>query len=363
MWTVAEYLPRDCLQQPVLSDEEDVEIDGQQKLVTYDFYQSWLRPKLRHRHLTTVVRQMEGFGLGTMNDILFCMVPSLSFKDLLPDNTMLKLMPQLCQNLSRVDAARFYRYLLSTPIGPDEKYCYAVIVAVMDFLFVACTPYDANLTPPKELDWELGFIIQTLASPPLSQVLNKLAPVYELQGRRARFLEIFQQYHSRWTQGKDHVQVYSNPSLEIAADFLETKLGFSEGHMKLYRATKWEREKSLVNNTGAIEISTVTQSGKSYPSLPPCPPLLTGSTLFRKGSRHPRHFWLDAIAPGLLHRRQNPCAPYVPDCIPHLRLGRVQAHPQVHRHPRAEPPSRRRSKWKQWDLGDTVPGPQPRRTR
>ncbi|KAH7129076.1 hypothetical protein EDB81DRAFT_888844 [Dactylonectria macrodidyma] len=93
MWTVVEELPKDCLHQGFISNQQDVEIDGHNKLDPYEFIQSWHWPVLRHRKLTKVVRQMELYGLGRTNDVLLCMIPALRFKDLLPSHTMLKLIP------------------------------------------------------------------------------------------------------------------------------------------------------------------------------------------------------------------------------------------------------------------------------
>ncbi|KAK7432975.1 hypothetical protein QQZ08_000446 [Neonectria magnoliae] len=150
MWAVAEELPKDCLRKSSTSNQQDVDIDGGNKFNPHDFIQTWHWPTLRHRELTKVIRQMEAYGLGTTIDILLCMIPALSFKDLLPNQAMLKLIPQFGHGQGWAETARFYNRLLETSLGNaiEENFCYAVVVAAMDFLYFACEPYDKYITPP-----------------------------------------------------------------------------------------------------------------------------------------------------------------------------------------------------------------------
>ena len=269
IWTIAEHLSRDCLRQGFSTREDDVEIDGRHRFVVYEFSETWHRPTLRHRMLTKVVRQMEVYGLGSFNDILLCMVPALSFKDLLPNNTMLKLMPQPERGATWLEASRAYKRLLDSKIGTStgENFCYAVVTAVLDFLYIACEPYDEYITAPAELRQELVRIVKKLLSSKFAAVVAKLAPVYELQGRREQFLEIFRFYRKGNKKGKnlESLRDYSlerflkadspfhrlvagafiNSSLDIEVGFLERKLGFSKGHQLVYQTIKRERDKSL----------------------------------------------------------------------------------------------------------------------
>ncbi|KAK0622796.1 hypothetical protein B0T14DRAFT_494379 [Immersiella caudata] len=255
MWTVVDQLPGDCLQQGISSSEEDVEIDGRHKFVLYEFLQTWRRPTLRHRQLTKVVRHMETYGLGSIHDILLCMVPALSFKDLLPNNAMLKLMPQVGVGQSWLEAARAYHRLLTTSVGTatEENYCYAVVTTVMDFLYLACEPYDRYILPPTELYQEIVSIVRILLSPKFAPVVTKLAPVYELQQRRQNFVDIFVQY------GSDCIESFTNDDIEADVAFLEGKLGFGKGHQLVYRAIKRERKQARLSVAGLEEPPVTSQ--------------------------------------------------------------------------------------------------------
>ncbi|KAK7420800.1 hypothetical protein QQX98_002604 [Neonectria punicea] len=242
MWTVAEALPKDRLRKSFTSNQPDIEIDGGNKFNPQEFIQTWHWPTLRHRELTKVIRQMEAYGLGTTIDILLCMIPALSFKDLLPNQTMLKLVPQFGHGQGWAETARCYNRLLETSIGTatEENFCYAVVVAVMDFLYFACEPYDEYITPPWELRDELKDIVGQLVSEKFVHAVKKLAPVYTLQHRREAFAYIFKQFKSG--EGTDScLKVFETMNINVDMEFGKHTLGFSELHQRVHAATKEDK--------------------------------------------------------------------------------------------------------------------------
>ena len=230
MWSVVDYLPRDCLQQGFPSNEQDVQVEGPHKFIPYEFQHTWLRPKLSHRLLTKVVRQIETTGLGLGTDILLCMIPALSFKDLLPNEAMLRLLPQVSKGQGWVETTRCYNDLLQSDIGTrkDEYYSYAVVTRAMDFLFFACEPYDATFMPHIELTAELETLVSHLMGPKLSPIVEKLIPVYELQRRGRVFARILSLF------GVMPIG-FVDPEIKMSEVFLQSKLRFSKGHIRVYR--------------------------------------------------------------------------------------------------------------------------------
>lgn len=252
MWTVSERLPRGFLRKGFSSDEQDVEIDGPHKFVPYHFAQTWHRPTLRHRQLTKVVRQMEKIGLGSTNDILMCMIPALSFKDLLPNQPMLELLPQVGSGQGWVETARCYNRLLETPIGTtiEEDFCYAVVVKTMDFLHLACEPYDDSIRPSPELNDQLKTIVETLSSK-FVDVVSKLIPIFNLQQRGDAFRDIFASFgYEELRDLPDNFPMQGNHQDDEYMNLLERKLGFSKGHRKVCGSRIKEKEKAQDSETG-----------------------------------------------------------------------------------------------------------------
>ncbi|RSL49481.1 hypothetical protein CEP54_012405 [Fusarium duplospermum] len=187
MWTVVEFLPRNCLNPGIDEMQQEVEIEGPKAFESYDFDQTWLRPRLRHRQLTKIVRKMESFGLGSTTDILLCMIPALSSVHLLPNQAILKLMPRVGSGRGWVETAICYRKLLETikteKVSEEDQFSVNIVVASIDFLSFAYEPYDERMKPPEDLDDELRAITQELLSPKFIAIMERLEPVYHRQGR------------------------------------------------------------------------------------------------------------------------------------------------------------------------------------
>ncbi|KAK3330422.1 hypothetical protein B0H66DRAFT_527778 [Apodospora peruviana] len=251
MWTVVEKWPKDYLHQGFGSSQQDIEIESRQAFDPYDFSRTWRRPKLRHRQLTKIVRQMENYGLGSITDILLCIIPAFSFKDLLPNHIILKLLPQIGQGQGWEETARCYNRLLQdTSIRTDkaETFCYSVVINAMDFLYLACEPYDECLPPPRELNTELCDIVATLIEPRFARVIKTLAPIYNLQHRRRAFEFIFRKFKPNDEKNECLAAFQPGPKPELDQKLLKDILGFSAGHITIYSAIQSMEASGLTIN-------------------------------------------------------------------------------------------------------------------
>lgn len=223
MWTVVEFLPKNCLNPGIDDLHQEVEIEGPKEFNAYDssFAQDWLRIKLRHRQLTKVVRKMESYGLGSTNDILLCMIPALSSKNLLPNQAILKLMPRVSSSRGWVEIAICHYKLLRTikadKVSEEDRLSVGIVVASMDFLSFAYEPYDEQLDPPEDLDDELRAIAQELLSPKFTAILEKLAPVYRRQDRHGLLYNV--------------LNYPTGPVRDLDQEFAKNVLGFTQYHL------------------------------------------------------------------------------------------------------------------------------------
>ncbi|RSL78383.1 hypothetical protein CEP51_008242 [Fusarium floridanum] len=224
MWTVVEFLPKNCLNPGIDEIQQEVEIEGPKAFESYNFAQTWLRPRLRHRQLTKIVRKMESYGLGSTTDILLCMIPALGSRHLLPNQAILKLMPRVGFGLGWVEIAICYKKLLKTikmdRVSEEDQFSVAVVVASMDFLDFAYEPYDERTKPPQDLDDELGAIAQELLSSKFTTIMERLAPVYRRQCRHGLF------YNA--------LQYPAGPVRRLDEDFAKTILGFTHYHLLMF---------------------------------------------------------------------------------------------------------------------------------
>lgn len=221
MWTVVEFLPKNCINPGIDEIQQEVEIEGPKVFESYDFDQTWLRPKLRHRRLTKVVREIESYGLGSTTDVLLCMIPALSSRNLLPNQAILKLMPRVGSGQGWVETAICHKKLLETikadKVSEEDRLSVAIAVASMDFLYLAHEPYDEQTVPPLNLGEELTAIAQELLSPKFATIMEKLTPVYRRQCRHRLPYNILD-----YPEG---------PIRDLDEDFAKNVLGFTQYHI------------------------------------------------------------------------------------------------------------------------------------
>jgi len=186
------------------------------------------------------------------------MIPAFSFKDLLPNHVMLKLMPQIRRGQGWAETAHCYNRLLEqglrvTPHGTmaEEKLCYNVVVATIDFMCFASEPYDEHVQAPDELSTELQDVVARLVSIKFAPVVKKLAQAYILQRRDKEIRAILGLYTTptspqRLAKDEKFGRLFGrNGDLHGCLEalkstdkpdflFLEKSLNFSKSHRTIY---------------------------------------------------------------------------------------------------------------------------------
>ncbi|KIL90085.1 hypothetical protein FAVG1_06823 [Fusarium avenaceum] len=253
MWTVAQHLPKDCLDPTSDQGQKEVEVEGAHTFESYNFKQTWRRLRLRHRRLTELVRQLESLGMGSTHDILLCMIPALSFKRLLPNQEVLKLIPHVGSGRLWAETASCHRHLLKT-IHDDEygvrgRLDISIVTTTMDFLSFACEPYGEHIGLPSTLNLELSGIVENLCSPVFADLMEKLAPVYRQQRRQSTFKYIFSRF--QYVPGvSDYVKKFTdspNQTCEVTESISEntfestfgSTFGFNQYHKLVFA---WEAD-------------------------------------------------------------------------------------------------------------------------
>ncbi|KAK5654305.1 hypothetical protein OQA88_7483 [Cercophora sp. LCS_1] len=267
IWSITKYLPRSCLGQGLPFHKQEVEVSRSRKFVPQHFRETWSEPALRQRSLTKVVQQIERTGLGDATDILLCIIPALSFADLLPNEAMLEILPQKTPDYGWVEVADCYDHLLQSNLGKsiEERFCYEVVVATVDFLVVVSEPYDDDTEPSDELRETLRRLAITLLSG-YHQILGKLFMIYHLQSRfgdvitalnRFTSVEDFRsQFESNISnaifselnkQGEDPLSnlLWLDPWGTTSRDFSAHKLSFSPGHFEILKILAGDHRKGV----------------------------------------------------------------------------------------------------------------------
>ncbi|KXX75952.1 Ankyrin-1 [Madurella mycetomatis] len=206
MWAIADKLDPDCLRQRDGAASDAVKVNPGE--FTLDaFNETWHFPKLSHPRLEGFVRHVEAAGLGSRNDILLCMVPALSFNDLLPNESILSLIPLDPQRFSQYGWARsagFYYDMLQSSIGvrSREKFTLAVVIHAMEFVYLASEPYSEQVRAQPDLETKLTDLVRCLGTR-FFAILEGLLDEYKLQKRHKRFQNVFLLYKDKYRDRED----------------------------------------------------------------------------------------------------------------------------------------------------------------
>ncbi|KAK5656787.1 hypothetical protein OQA88_4335 [Cercophora sp. LCS_1] len=185
IWAISERLNRECLR----GDKSLGAAKVNAGTFTLDtFKETWHSIKITHPRLEGFVDYAISAGLGTRNDILFCVVPAFSSRDLLPNDAILSLMPNDPPRIQQHGWARtasFYRSLLESNIGTtvEEYFALAVVVDTMDFIYLAFEPYGDNIPPDSELKDELVYECQR-RSKTFQAIFRHCGPTTRNNGQR-----------------------------------------------------------------------------------------------------------------------------------------------------------------------------------
>ncbi|KAF4946652.1 hypothetical protein FGADI_11041 [Fusarium gaditjirri] len=237
MWTIAGRLPKNIL----TKDQHEIIVDGSQTFDSYSFGRTWLRAKLSHRKLSTIVRKMESFGLGSSIDILLCIIPALSSQRILPSQEILKFMPRVGPDQGWGEVAICYKKLLETvkvdKVAEDDRFNASIFTAAIDFVFLATEPYDNLTKPSTELDEELKNLVQNLISPRFSGIMKKLVPFYHLQRRQKMLRGMLQRFEA--LEGMSKCLKIFDGDNQLDEEFAKNVVGFTSNHLRARSTTEF----------------------------------------------------------------------------------------------------------------------------
>jgi hypothetical protein len=236
IWAISKSLPDDCLKVGFRPGNTSIEIEGRDQFDHNLFDETWYLPRLSHVKLKEVVRQIESYGLGNRVDILLCMIPALSARDLLPNHAMLQLIPTVSAVNDWASIARCYYNLMTSTldITKREKLCYSVIVHAMDFLELACQPYSKSFEPSEYLLLEIKTIVRELRQSHFVDILESIvAALHNRQHRGAVFESIIRLYGGESDEWSKLLGLYQEGGASIVHDHLKSAIGHSSGHEKI----------------------------------------------------------------------------------------------------------------------------------
>ncbi|KAF5624086.1 serine threonine phosphatase 6 regulatory ankyrin repeat subunit A [Fusarium tjaetaba] len=221
LWTIVDLdqLPKDFLYQGSISIHESVSIQPPKPL---DLESTKLGTgrKLSQTKLTRFALHAEKEGLGVLDDILLCLIPIFSLKDVLPNDAVLKLdLPGLRGRSTWVKDAPAYLALLKfmtkeSKCSFDDYLSLAAVVRALDYIYLMILD-DENMAYGKILYQEDDKVSESKSndfggktkSPSrqssgdyqilldyISQlypdVVRRLLKFYELQGRKDYFCDL-----------------------------------------------------------------------------------------------------------------------------------------------------------------------------
>ncbi|KAK2744455.1 hypothetical protein FQN55_006782 [Onygenales sp. PD_40] len=220
VWSISKYLPQDAL--------SSADIEDRDRFIPHRIADSYQFPKLRNRKLLHIVQVSESVGLGTAKDIFLCLIPPLSSQLLLPNEEILDLVHHSANKLEKghnwKQAAEIYDAWLDTVISSqtEERYNYAVVIAVIDFLLQATDPFMKD-TPeavmPKGASVVKGIvenIVDKLHSKSLLRLAWRLLRFYEAQNRGSAFKNLIRkELQDEVSKGKPEITLDSKDNLRL----------------------------------------------------------------------------------------------------------------------------------------------------
>ena len=233
---MSKSLPKDCLPFSFEDAARAVGIEGRERFDPDFLAETWFLPKLYHTKLSELVRHIETYGMGTKTDILLCIIPAFSAVDCLPNQAMLQLIPGIGKDNTWISTTRCYNSLMAMDMRTErpDSLCLAAAIHAMDFLYFAHEPYDAVIGPPQELREELGRLVRLISRPRYEDTLRMLVSMHNLQGRRAAFYSIYQQYKEDAGIADGCLRLYESANTEMIGEEAWRTFGFSESHQKVY---------------------------------------------------------------------------------------------------------------------------------
>jgi hypothetical protein len=218
--------------------------------------------KLNNLNLTRFVTYAEKQGLGTADEILLCIIPTFSFYDRLPNDAVLGCdLPGIKfsgSSKSRDQTCERYSYFLDwiherKGASLGEYISIAGVARTVEFIYLMALDLanreasdsfeskpdsrpdngesipDSDMERPRKskISKELTKLLQLLSGP-FSDVLEKLLPFYELQGRKKAIVDYI-------TIGLGSNDGTTLSDQEPSDDFMD-QIGFTNLHCKVTNA-------------------------------------------------------------------------------------------------------------------------------
>ncbi|KAH7154391.1 ankyrin repeat-containing domain protein [Fusarium sp. MPI-SDFR-AT-0072] len=335
LWTIVDLdqLPKDFLDQGSINIHESVSIQPPKPL---DLESSKLGTdrKLNHTKLTRFALHAEKEGLGVLDDILLCLIPIFSLKDVLPNNAVLKLdLPSLrgqstwvkdapaylafLRFMTKESKCNFDDYLsLSTVVQAldyiclmalnDENMAYGTALSRVDDKVAESHSNDssADFKPPsRQSSGDLQKLIEHL-SLFFPDVIKKLLVFYKLQGREDCFYELESRCEKEMQTGTRGAR---NDNETLMRQIRFTTLHYQASKMapidlRLFQGTDWKKRDifgwtALHYAASCKELKLVDEC--QHPIMPKnhLPGYL--KALLQHG--HPQTWWLDNFGRSPVH--------------------------------------------------------------
>lgn len=273
IWTVIEYLPKDFLDQGGINILDSVTVQPPEAYDLLSRSQFGADRKLSHRKLTRFALHAEKEGLGALDDVLLCLIPVLSLKDVLPNDATLNFdqpKPELLERekwkQTLINHFNFLDWMEKNHgFNTDDHLCLSAVVNALDLVYLMALDmrnmeYKSNVQHDETADtnmnhelyeWESRIKEADSMKSPISsdlekllghlsrvfpKIIKKLSFFYELQRRKKDFCELFNRY-----SGLNATEILSQEQ-RITEDykFME-QIGFTDLHREILLASNNHR--------------------------------------------------------------------------------------------------------------------------
>ncbi|WAO95424.1 B30.2/SPRY domain-containing protein [Fusarium falciforme] len=239
IWAATEHMSKNILHQGEPNVPEFVKLDPATEFDPDNLISNWYKPRLSHPRLSQAVKGIESWGLGTVNDILLCMIPALGFRDLLPNEVVLGLMPSIPEGIRQhgcQEMTHLYRKLLARCSSRDgECFVTAVLLETIEFILIASESLAL-------IDTLRSLLVDIAEKFP--RTLKHLALGFHLQGRAQKLRQVFRRCGFRHSLAEALVPSSNTMVRQPSSGFREA-CGFQAWHFEAL-----DRSYTILNDPG-----------------------------------------------------------------------------------------------------------------
>lgn len=263
MWAISPSIPRDSFAQATV-DDSDL-FDGT------DFEITWNLPTLRNKKMMKLARDIEAFGLGPVEDVLLAIIPPLSYRGILPNEAMMRVLLRKIGDYEEYhnwsQAQRVYLNLLQLDMDPRrmDRISYEIVVELIEFLFIAKEALDDlddwndNKQAKSLKEAEESISVTLRNNELLFNVARELQLFFRRQGRDKTFEGLFKKFEEDRTQPSLEAK---RPQIELAKP---TKAATKRSERRLFRITNF----TPFHRYSSIELSKSKKGSRQAPKDTP----------------------------------------------------------------------------------------------